>query len=197
MKAIRPNNGRVEVVDVPRPTGPGVRVRVRSAGICGSDLHMIAGGFPVSSILGHEIAGETSDGQLVAIEPLKPCNACGFCQKGAYNLCAIGPQMWIGTGSDGGMAEEILVPDRCVVPLPKGLTASDACIVEPLAVATHAIRRARLRSGERAVVVGGVGTENSSSPYSRRGLRISSDFRPLVPVMESANTRQARDPCVR
>ncbi len=155
MKAIRAAQGRVEVVEVPRPEGPGVRVRVRSAGICGSDLHMIAGGFPVNGILGHEIAGETSDGRLVAIEPIAPCNVCENCRQGSYNLCAAGPQMWIGTGSDGGMAEEILVSERCLVPLPRGLAVSDACIVEPLAVAVHAIRRARLRSSERAAVVGG------------------------------------------
>jgi threonine dehydrogenase-like Zn-dependent dehydrogenase len=155
MKAIRAADGRVEVVDVPRPEGAGVRVRVRSAGICGSDLHMLEAGFVVDGILGHEIAGETSDGRLVAIEPIAPCNVCESCRQGTYNLCTTGPQMWIGTGTDGGMAEEILVPDRCLVPLPGGLAISDACLVEPLAVAIHATRRAGLRSGERAVVVGG------------------------------------------
>ena len=51
--------------EVPAPDGPGVRVRVRSAGICGSDLHMIDGGWPMAGTPGHEIAGELADGRQI------------------------------------------------------------------------------------------------------------------------------------
>lgn len=155
MKAIRATQGRVEVVDVDPPRGEGVAIRVRSVGICGSDLHMLEAGFPVAGILGHEIAGETPDGTAVAIEPIAPCGRCEGCLSGAYNLCSVGPEMWIGTGADGGMAEEMRVPERCLVPLPRGIRVEDACVIEPLAVALHAVRRARLRGGERVAVVGG------------------------------------------
>jgi threonine dehydrogenase-like Zn-dependent dehydrogenase len=53
------------------------------------------------------------------------------------------------------MAEELRVPERCLVRLPAGLAASDACLVEPLAVAVHGLRRAALRAGERVAVIGG------------------------------------------
>jgi len=155
MRAVRAREGAVEVVDVAPPAGDGVRVKIRSAGICGSDLHMLQVGFPLAHTLGHEMAGTTPDGTPVAIEPLLPCGACPRCLDGDYNLCGRGPGIVIGVAHDGGMAEEILVPERCLVPLPGGVRAEDACLVEPLAVCVHGLRRAALRGGERVAVVGG------------------------------------------
>jgi threonine dehydrogenase-like Zn-dependent dehydrogenase len=155
MRAVRARNRQVEVVDVDRPSGDGVRVRIRSAGICGSDLHLLESPFPPAHTLGHEMAGTTPDGTEVAIEPLLPCGVCPRCVEGAYNLCALGPGIVMGSAHDGGMAEEIVVPERCLVRLPSGVRAVDACLVEPLAVAVHGLRRARLRGGERVAVIGG------------------------------------------
>lgn len=153
MRAVRTAAGRVEVVEVLAPSGEGVRVRVVSAGICGSDLHLL--GQIEGVTLGHEIAGVTDDGTAVAVEPLSPCRQCGPCRRGDYNLCETGPAMIHGIGRDGGMADEILVPEQAVVELPAGLDPKDACLVEPLAVAVHGLRRAALRKGERVAVVGG------------------------------------------
>jgi len=155
MRAVRARDRVVEVVDVPPPTGDGVRVRIRSAGICGSDLHLVRLGFPLAHTLGHEMAGIAPDGTPVAIEPLSPCGHCASCVTGAYNLCDQGPGILIGVGRDGGMAEEVLVPERSLVPLPAGVRVEDACLVEPLAVAVHGLRRAGLRGGERVAVIGG------------------------------------------
>lgn len=155
MRAVRVSGGSVEVVEVPVPTGSGVRVRVRSAGICGSDLHLIGGGFPVPHTLGHEIAGVVDDDTPVAIEPLAPCAACDLCASGAYHLCREGPGIVFGIDRDGGMADELRVPERCLVRLPAGVTPGDACLVEPLAVAIHGLRRVGLRGGERVAVIGG------------------------------------------
>ena len=155
MRAVRARDGGVEVVDVAPPSGEGVRVRIRSAGICGSDLHLLGAGFPLPHTLGHEMAGTTPDGTPVAIEPLLPCGECPRCVEGEYNLCARGPDIAMGTGHDGGMAEEIAVPARCLVPLARGVRPEDACLVEPLAVSVHGLRRAGLRGGERVAVVGG------------------------------------------
>jgi threonine dehydrogenase-like Zn-dependent dehydrogenase len=155
MRAVRANAGGVEVVDVPPPSGDGVRVRVRSAGICGSDLHLLAAGRPMEQTLGHEIAGTTPDGTPVAIEPLLPCGECARCVEGAYNLCARGFTTLLGVAHDGGMAEEIAVPERCLVRLPAGVRVEDACLVEPLAVVVHGMQRAGLRGGERVAVIGG------------------------------------------
>ena len=117
MRAVRAHDRAVEVVDVPRPSGDGVRVRIRSAGICGSDLHLVDTGFALGHTLGHELAGIAPDGTAVAIEPILPCGDCANCTRGAYNLCNLGPGIVMGIAHDGGMAEEVVVPERCLVPL--------------------------------------------------------------------------------
>jgi len=148
------SNKRVQVVDVPEPEGEGVLVNVRSAGICGSDLHMIDKGFPLPGTLGHEIAGTLADGRAVAIEPLAPCGHCDRCVAGDYEFCRLGPGMLHGVALDGGMADRIRVPARSIVPLPSNVSAADACLVEPLAVAAHGIDMLDLRAGSRVAVIG-------------------------------------------
>jgi len=156
MRAVRCCDGAVEVVDVPAPTGEGVRVRVRSAGICGSDLHMVGSEvFPIQATLGHEFAGLAEDGTPVAIEPLQPCGECDACGRGDYQRCVVGPSMVMGTVLDGGMADEVVVPARCLVRLPGGLRVEDACLVEPVAVAVHGFVQLGLRGDQRVAIVGG------------------------------------------
>jgi threonine dehydrogenase-like Zn-dependent dehydrogenase len=154
MKSVRCSGGAVTVVDVPAPVRDGVRVKIRSAGICGSDLHLVAGGMALPHTLGHEMAGELSDGREVAIEPLIPCGECDQCALGSYNLCRSGPAMVLGVGLDGGMAEELVVPERCLVPLARSVSARNACLVEPLAVAVHGLRAVGLSPEDRVLVVG-------------------------------------------
>jgi threonine dehydrogenase-like Zn-dependent dehydrogenase len=155
MRALRFESGRVRLVDAPRPQGDGVRVRVRGCGVCGSDLAMLDAGFELAGIPGHEIGGELADGTPVAIEPLVPCGSCEFCRSGDYQVCRSGNGMILGVGRDGGMTEEIVVPERCLVRLPSGVAARDACLVEPLAVAVHGLRRARVHGAHRVLVIGG------------------------------------------
>ena len=154
MRAVRRTERGIEVVDAPRPRGEGVRVRIRSAGICQTDVNLAALG-PMPQILGHELAGETEDGRPVAIEPFDPCGACADCAAGDYLYCERGAGMIFGVGTDGGMAEELVVPERAVVPLPAGVRPRDACLVEPLAVNLHSLALAGLDSGQRVAVVGG------------------------------------------
>ena len=87
MKAVRCQHQHVQVVDIPAPSGEGVRVKIASSGICGSDLHLVNGPFEISTTLGHEVAGVLADGRTVAIEPLAPCGHCDCCARGDYNLC--------------------------------------------------------------------------------------------------------------
>lgn len=155
MRAVRCREGQVELVDLPAPRGDGIHVRIRSAGICGSDLHLLGSGLPLPHTLGHEMAGVAPDGRAVAIEPLLPCGACAPCRSGSYNLCERGPSIVIGLAHDGGMADEIVVPERCLVPLPAAVAAGDACLIEPLAVAIHGMQRAGLRGDTRVAIVGG------------------------------------------
>ena len=156
MKAVRCRKGEVYVADVAHPASEGVRVKVVSSGICGSDLHLLSSGWPIAVTLGHETAGIAPNGVAVAIEPVGPCGHCEYCQRGAYNLCVLGATAIVyGVGRDGGMAEYITVPERCLVPLPGGLRVEDACLAEPLAVALHGIHLAGITSRDRVAVVGG------------------------------------------
>jgi threonine dehydrogenase-like Zn-dependent dehydrogenase len=155
MLAVRFDDKRVVVGERSAPKGSGVLVRVRGCGICGSDLAILDSGFPVSGTPGHEIAGELADGTPVAIEPLAPCGCCRYCATGDYQVCVHGVAMVYGVGKDGGMAEQILVEPRCIVPLPRRIDARTGCLVEPLAVAVHGVRRSGIDGSMRVLVVGG------------------------------------------
>ena len=155
MRAVYFEDGEVELREVPKPSGEGVRVRVRSAAICGSDLHMLDLKSPLKCVVGHEMAGVLDDGTPVAVEPSMPCWECASCRAGDYNLCAVGAGRSLGVGRDGGMADELRVPESCLVYLPSNVDVRDACLVEPLAVVVHGMHRAGLDAGQRVAVVGG------------------------------------------
>jgi L-iditol 2-dehydrogenase len=144
----------VRVHDEPRPIpGSGeTLVRVMAVGLCGSDLHWYAeAGIGADRlerplILGHEFAGVTPEGQMVAVDPCVPCQECEFCLEGNPNLCA--RQRFAGhSRQDGGLTEYIAWPSRCLVPLPAGMTAVEGALLEPLGVALHAVDLAHLRPG--------------------------------------------------
>ncbi len=163
MKAVRVVDGVAAFVDADDPTGAAddgnhagtdlVAVSVVSSSICGSDLHLIDSGFVEGLILGHEFAGRTPDGTPVAVEPVFGCGTCRECGDGAYNLCSAGPTM-VGIATDGGMAETVMVPASTLVPLPSGMDLTSASLVEPLAVAEHALNRARVTDSDRICVLG-------------------------------------------
>lgn len=153
MRAVRCADSAATVVEVDEPSGGGVRVRVASAGICGSDLHLVSM-FPLPATLGHEFAGYLDDGTAVAVEPLDPCWDCDACRSGEYHRCVRGPGMIIGIGHDGGMADVCVVPESSIVALPTGLDPRNGCLVEPMAVAVHGVRRGKVRPDHRVGVVG-------------------------------------------
>ena len=142
-------------MDVAAPAGEGVRVRTVSAGVCGSDLHLLEFGFLGPFTIGHEFAGFTDDGRAVAVEPIRGCGLCELCRAGDYNRCSETLSNIAGVTRDGGMADEVLVWPDSLVALPAGVEARDACLVEPLAVAVHGFRLAGLRGGMRVAVIGG------------------------------------------
>ncbi len=165
MRAVRNTERGIEVVEAPDPTPESagdpddaerVVVQVRSASICGSDLHLIEYG-PLPHVLGHEVAGMLDDGTPVAIDPNQPCGTCDQCESGFGHRCRTGAQRVLGIGADGGMAESVAVRRSSLVALPDGLGPEQACLVEPLGVATHAVRIAGLSGGERVGVVGAGG----------------------------------------
>ena len=153
MRAVRVHDGAATTTEVPAPTGDGVVVRVASAGICSTDLHLL--GFGLMATLGHEFAGWLPDGTPVAVEPLAPCGTCPACLGGDYHLCVAGLSMVYGIGRDGGMAESCLVREAAIVRLPAGVEPRNASLVEPLAVAVNRVRRGRVTSQHRVGVIGG------------------------------------------
>ena len=198
MRAVRRTERGIEVVDAPRPRGEGVRVRIRAAGICQTDVNLTALG-PLPQILGHELAGETEDGRPVAIEPFDPCGRCADCAAGDYLYCVRGAGMIFGIGPDGGMAEELIVPERAIVSLPAGVRPQDASLVEPLSVNLHSLDLAGLRSGQSVAVIGGNLTGLRPARRCRgRAARLPGRFRERVraPSRTRAGTRcaQRRDP---
>jgi L-idonate 5-dehydrogenase len=165
---------RCEDVLTPSP-GPGeVLVRVRRAGICGSDIHYFvhgrAGSFVPKRpfILGHEIAGEIAKvgpgvatdlcGKRVAVDPSVACGHCAFCREGRYNLCV--NMRFYGSAStdphvDGGFAEYVVAPAANCHVLPEGLGWAEAAMTEPLSVAVHAVMRSGNVAGKSVLVTGG------------------------------------------
>jgi 2-desacetyl-2-hydroxyethyl bacteriochlorophyllide A dehydrogenase len=154
MKAVRFTEQGIETLEVPKPKGGGVIIDIRSAGICSGDLSIIKGG-PHPFTLGHEMAGYCEDGRAVAVEPIIPCWSCDQCRLQNYQRCRRGDQIIVSFGCDGGMAEQIHLPEHCLVPLPSGLDARDGCLVEPLSVAIRGLRQGKVTAGQRVAVIGG------------------------------------------
>ena len=154
MKAVSYSDGKVCTKNLERPSGEGVLVDVASAGICGSDLHLLNSGAHSPHVAGHEIAGITPNGTHVAIEPIISCRECITCKSGDYHLCKVDFQ-GMGMSINGGMAEQILVPEECLVRLNKKIPIQDACLVEPLAVALHGFIRTNTKSTHKVAVIGG------------------------------------------
>jgi 2-desacetyl-2-hydroxyethyl bacteriochlorophyllide A dehydrogenase len=144
-----------------------VQIEVAYTGICGTDLHILHGAMDqrvqVPQTIGHEMSGRIVaiglgvDGlrldQPVTVMPLQWCGACPACASGYQHLCH--RLNFIGIDSPGAMQQLWTVPATVVIPLPEGLSLTDAALVEPTAVAVHDVRRAALQAGEQAIVVGG------------------------------------------
>lgn len=156
MRALRCRSDGLVLEDVVlrEPGADEVRLRVRAAGICGSDLHAIAHP-PLPHTLGHELAGVLDDGRAMAIWPVTPCGHCDRCAVREPQQCRGALWNTYGFGRDGGMADALVVERSTLVPLPAGLDVRDACLVEPLACSVHGARRGGLTAGQRVAVLGG------------------------------------------
>ena len=162
MKVVRLHaHGELRLHDEPEPAplaGEGL-VRVKAVGVCGSDLHWFTEGeigdakLEHPLVLGHEFAGETEDGQRVAVDPATPCRHCEFCERGHPNLCE--NMTFAGHGeTDGALRECASFPTRCLFPLPDSLSYADGAMLEPLGVAIHAVDLGKLRTGMSVGVFG-------------------------------------------
>ena len=162
MKAIRLHgSGDLRIHDEPVPVaGEGERlVRVRSMGVCGSDLHWFTEGAIGDAklerplVLGHEFAGETEDGRRVAIDPAIPCGRCEFCEHGHPNLCSA--LIFAGHGEqDGALREWVAWSERSLFPIPDSFSFADAAMLEPLGITIHTVDLGNLKAGMRVGVFG-------------------------------------------
>ncbi len=147
--------GVIQFREVPTPQpGPGeVLVKIQKIGICGSDIHVYHGEHPFTSYpvtQGHEVSGEVaalgenvtglSLGQKVTIQPQVVCGKCWPCRHGKYNLCEELKVMGFQTT---GVASHYFAVDAAkVTPLPNSMSFDEGAMIEPLAVAVHAVRQA-------------------------------------------------------
>lgn len=158
----------LEIQDLPEPApGPGeMLVKVRSSGICGSDLHWasIPPGLPAGTVMGHEFSGEVvalgpeagdrfAVGERICSVPFIGCGRCAACLSGDVTTCdASAP---IGLGVNGGAyAEYLRVGVNEALRLPEDVSDRKGALVEPLAVGLHAVKKARLAPGARSLVIG-------------------------------------------
>ncbi len=160
MKAVVVKNGRVEVrTDYPEPTpGKGeVLVRVLRAGVCETDLQLLAGYLDFEGVLGHEFVGVAEsgrwEGRRVVGEINCPCGECALCRRGLSNHCPHRTVVGI-VGRDGVFAELVALPERNLHPVPDTVTDDEAVFVEPLAAAFEVVEQVPVDSETQAVVLG-------------------------------------------
>ncbi len=163
--------GRFEIEDAPAPEpGPGeVLLRIRRVGVCGSDLHLFRRGTlggretGSSTVIGHECTarvealGRNVDAELkgtrVSVEPALPCGECRWCRTGQYNVCPDGD--FLGLPPTPGALQDYLVhPAHRLHPLPDDLSDEAGVVLEPMAIALHALKLAKVRPGQSVAILG-------------------------------------------
>ena len=167
---------RVEEVSIPSPNDNQVKIAVKFAGICGSDLHEYTNGpqlIPVdkpyalnghqgTTTLGHEFSGVVEEvgksvknikkGDRVTVEPIFKNPESPFIATGEYNLSE--PLGFVGLTSNGGFAKYVVVEDYMVHKMPDSMTFEQGAIVEPAAVAAYAIQRSGMKMGDTVLIAG-------------------------------------------
>ncbi|MBQ7840171.1 MAG: alcohol dehydrogenase catalytic domain-containing protein [Lachnospiraceae bacterium] len=152
-------------VPIPKVKENQVKIKMMSIGICGSDIHVYHGKHPFTSYpvtQGHEVSGEIVEagaavkqfqiGDKVTVEPQIVCGKCYPCRHGKYNLCEALKVMGF---QDTGMASEYFVVDEAKVTLlPQEMTYEQGAMIEPLAVAVHAVKQMGDVTGMSVVVLG-------------------------------------------
>ncbi|ALG15040.1 NAD(P)-dependent sugar dehydrogenase [Kibdelosporangium phytohabitans] len=177
MRAVVNTDDGIRTIEVNEPGGAGVRLSVAAAGICGTDVQLAGIGM-AGFVYGHEFAGVDETGTPHFVEPTIHGGECGECRGGNPRRCTEPGHGNLGVFSDGGMAEAVVVPEYTLLALPPALDVKDACLIEPGAVAWHAVRRAQVRPGERVLVVG-AGTIGllAAAAAQDRGLHVDVDTR--------------------
>jgi 2-desacetyl-2-hydroxyethyl bacteriochlorophyllide A dehydrogenase len=165
--AFIPEPGKIEFREMPLrdPQPDEVLIKIHTAAICGSDLHLFKGKHPsvtLPSAVGHELAGEVaaigrevtgfSIGDRVTVEPVIACGTCHYCQKGDYHLCQIISFQY--RKGQGSFAEYFYAPQHRTYKLPDSLSYDEGALIEPLSVALHAVKKSGISIGQSSAVIG-------------------------------------------
>ncbi len=157
----------IQDVDTPEISGNECLIKVKYAGICGSDLHIFGGHHPTAKapvILGHEFVGiieridtgkypHLKKGDRVVVEPLISCGSCEACRAGHHHVCR--SLKLLGIHRNGGFAEYISVPAEKVISISDSISDEIAALTEPFAVGFHVNARAGVKNGDNVLVIGG------------------------------------------
>jgi len=157
------NDLRIIEKEKPVPGENEYQLRIRSVGICGSDVHYLKEGgtgdvvLDQPMVLGHEFSGTIQSGpmkgRLAAVDPGHACGECEFCKDGKPNFCT--KMKFAGAeGIDGALQEYICWPKEDVFPLPSSFTPQEGALLEPLGVAIHALRLGSVLPGMDVGVLG-------------------------------------------
>ena len=159
----RPGEATVATVPEPVPGADDVLIRVRAAGICGTDLHIFKGEYEATYPLipGHEFSGEVvavganvqnfQVGDRVTADPNIPCNRCRYCQRNEPNQCV--NLKAIGVTRSGAFAEYVVAPEGNVFAI-GDLSYAAAALVEPLACVVWGLKQVEVQPGDTALVFG-------------------------------------------
>jgi threonine dehydrogenase-like Zn-dependent dehydrogenase len=167
-----PGQGAVRDVPAPVAAGGEVVVDVERVGVCGTDVEFFTGemaylhqghaAYPMR--LGHEWAGTVAAvgagvdpgwvGRRVTGDTMLGCGGCRRCRRGHQHVCALRQEVGIRGGRPGALAEQLAVPAGSLHPLPDGVDAVLGALVEPGGNALRCVEAARLRPGDRALVLG-------------------------------------------
>jgi len=160
----KPNSLNVVSKDLRRLKPTEVLVKVEACGICGTDIHIVAGQSrstpPV--VLGHEYAGVIQEvgknvrdlilGDRVAVDPNISCGRCFHCTRGEVHLCT--NLLALGVDIDGGMAEYSIVPETQIYKVPSTLSMQNSAFIEPVSCVIHGVDKTRLQAGASVVIMG-------------------------------------------
>ena len=169
MRAVRlfaPKDIRCVEVDVPHiEKDTQVLIKVKSCGVCGSDIPrvMVKGTYHFPTTIGHEFAGQIVDcgdkvknnltvGDRVSVMPLIPCGECQYCKVGQSHLCD--HYDYYGSRRDGAMAEYVVVESSNCLKLPDNVDYEEGSFTDPVSVGLHAVRKCRMEAGKTAAVFG-------------------------------------------
>jgi L-iditol 2-dehydrogenase len=162
-----PAAGKIEVREVPVPEvqSTEVKLKIKRIGVCGSDIHVFHGMHPYTSfpvVQGHEVSGEVVEvgtsvknikvGQKATFMPQVTCGKCYPCTHGQYHICDNLKVM--GFQTTGAASDYFVLPAQNVIILPEGVDFDMGAMVEPIAVAVHAVRRLGSVEGKNLLVLG-------------------------------------------